>query len=108
MIIIIINKSYGQAEIKHIYDGLFIPKIFVLFGGWTRSKIYLELFQIIWGLVWVKVMSPVPFDLPLGNMKKKKIILGKRLISPTNPNKHQLTFNFQANFLSSGMLINGI
>ena len=88
-----------------------------IFLSW-RSLSYLEgepdpryiynFFKFIWGLVWVKIMSPVNFDLPAGNIKKKKMILGKRLISPTNPNKCQLTFNFQGNFLSSGMLINCI
>ena len=82
--------------------------IFIFFGRWTRSKIYLQLCQIIWGLVRVKVTSPVPFNSPPGSMKKRKMSLGKRLVSPNDPNKHQLTFNFQGNVLSSRMHINCI
>ena len=48
---------------KNIYEHLCLYflccRIFIHFGRLTKSKIYLQFCQIIWGLVWVKAMSPV-------------------------------------------------
>ena len=65
------NKSYGGVEIKSTCENirlhLLFRRIFVLFGSWTRSKIYLQIFQNIWSLVWVNISFPIelqPVQLP--------------------------------------------
>ena len=73
----------------NVYAYIFLSEDLCLFCGRTRSKVYLQLCQIIWGLVWVKITPPVEF----------LQTLQKRLVSPNNQNKYQLTLNFQGNFV---------
>ena len=65
-----------------------------------KSKKYLQLFQMILGLVWLRIMLPVKLQpvyfsrvfcvilIPQSQYKKGKMTLGKRLVSLNNPKKY--------------------
>ena len=106
---------------KHLWMSMPIfltRKIFVLFGGMKQIQdIFTTLSNYLrsslsknnvfcWILICLTSQAILyRFESPPGSMKKRKITLGKRLVSPNNTNKYQLTFNFHGNFLPSEMQI---
>ena len=65
-----------------------------------KSKKYLQVFQMILGLVWLRIMLPVKLQpvynfrvfcvilIPQSQYKKGKMTLAKRLVSLNNPKKY--------------------
>ena len=100
------NQSCVGAELYelHLWTSMVIllsaTSLSFLADEGRKSKKYLQLFQMILGLVWLRIMLPVKLQpvyfsrvfcvilIPQSQYEKGKMTLGKRLVSLNNPKKY--------------------